>query len=210
MSFFPRLIAITPESSPDLLWEKAQPAIEAGLSGILIRQPAWRDRAILEFVHRLRKLSTELWVSVHDRAHLSLVPEVDGVHLGFRSLPPTEVKRFLPANRVMGFSAHADDAERQREGADYLFFGPVFDTPSKRGLQLATGMEGLRAAVAESSVPVVALGGLRRKHVKDCLATGAAGMACLSDILGAEDPAHRVECWLAEANGILANTVRVS
>ena len=92
---------------------------------------------------------------------------------------------------LVGRSTH-DDAELARahdEGVDYVTFGPVFDTPSKRGILRPRGLDGLARAVSRTSLPVLGLGGISADHAPDVRATGVFGIAAIRAILGAHDPA---------------------
>ncbi len=192
----PELIAITTGRGFARERASAAEAVTAGLPGILLRQPAWSDRELLSFAQLLRSQCQKLWIGVHDRAHLILAPEIDAVHLGYRSLRPSEVREFLPAGKQVGFSAHVHDEPEAWLGADYLFFSPVKPTPSKAGLLEPVGFDGLRRACSSIELPVIALGGLTSDDVANCLAAGARGVACLSGILQAESPGEEVAGWL--------------
>lgn len=198
MKKLPELIAITTGEALPRDRARTIAAVGAGLPGLLLREPKLSDRELLAYASELREVSNELWLVVHDRAHLVNSPVLDGVHLGFRSLKPGQVREFVPAEKVIGFSSHVHDGPASWSGADYVFFGPVKETPSKAGLVEVTGFDGLRSAVSKCELPVVALGGLAPCDVQACQAAGVAGVACLSDILMAEEPTQRVAMWRAQ------------
>jgi thiamine-phosphate diphosphorylase len=163
--------------------------VERGLRALVVREPELSDKAVLELVRDLREHSaSDLWLSVHDRVHLAEAGGADAVHLGFRSLSPREARAILPAHVAIGFSAHADDEPRVREGAEWLLFGPVLDTPSKRALKEPQGFDGLARAASASPIPLWALGGMKPEHANAALDAGARGIAVLSGIFGAPDP----------------------
>jgi thiamine-phosphate pyrophosphorylase len=194
----PALVALTPgDLGAGPLLDAVRRATAAGLAGILLREPEMSDLALLALARDVRAiLGSEGWLGVHDRVHLAETCGADAVHVGFRSLSPTEARGILPATISIGFSAHAgDDPERARD-ADYLFFGPVLDTPSKRGKKEPVGFEGLAAAVAGSPAPVWGIGGIRPDHAAECLAAGAAGIAVLGGILNSPDPAAAAAAYL--------------
>jgi thiamine-phosphate pyrophosphorylase len=180
-------------------------AASAGLSGVLVREPGLSDRDTLALARRLREVldrasshTAPAWLALHDRLHLAAACGADGVHLGYRSLPVAEARAILPRGLSLGFSAHAHDDPAAWDAADYLFFGPVLDTPSKEGLVEPTGFEGLTQAVERAGQkPVLALGGLQPKHAARVRETGAAGLAVLRGVLGAEDPAGATRDYLA-------------
>jgi len=165
-------------------------AFEAGLPGLLLREPSLDERSFLALARELCELARSFggrWLGLHDRLHVARLLPVDGLHLGFRSLHPGTARELLPPSVAVGFSAHAGDAPEDWEGADYLTFGPLRETPSKVGILEAVGLEGLEVAARLARRPVLAIGGVRPEDVRPARASGAAGVAVLSGILGAED-----------------------
>lgn len=124
----------------------------------------------------------------------------DGVHLGYRSASVAEARAALGGTVLVGRSTH-DDAElddARTAGADYVTFGPIHDTPSKRGLLSARGMERLAAAVARvHPLPVVALGGLSADDASSVRRSGAAGIAAIRALVAAPDPGAAAQAFLA-------------
>lgn len=188
----PALIAFTPgdvaETDRARLLGIVRACRAAGLRGLVLREPRLSDRALLEIALGLRDVFADGWLCVHDRVHLAAAAGADAAHLGWKSLPPAVARGVLPPEIAVGFSSHAGDDPALFEACDYLVFGPVRDTPSKRGLREPTGFDGLARAAARSGRPVWALGGLRPEDVGEALASGAAGVAVLSGIVSAADP----------------------
>lgn len=203
----PTLLALSPGTLRDAadverLLQRAAAARAAGLRGVLLREPHLGERPFLELARRLRALlaGDGGWLGLHDRAHLVAAAGADAVHVGFRSLSPAELRSWLPADVAVGLSTHAGDDVAAWGSADYLVHGPVFDTPSKRGLLEPIGTGGLAAAVARAPRPVWALGGLAPEHperVRGALEAGARGVAVLAAVLAREDPAPAVRALLA-------------
>jgi thiamine-phosphate diphosphorylase len=198
----PPLVALTPGDLGGAgvhgLLTRAARAVEAGLRGVLLREPRLDDRAFLELACALRDVLGESgWLGVHDRVHLAPACRADTVHLGFRSLPVDALPEACVAGRARGLSTHADDGPDAWFGADYLFHGPVRSTPSKEGLIEPVGMEGLRAAVECSPAPVWAIGGIEPADARPALQAGASGVAVLRGVLGAADPASAAAAYLA-------------
>jgi len=117
--------------------------------------------------------------------------DADGVHLGYRSARPGAARRLLGPGFRIGASTH--DAEELARalaaGVDYVTFGPVYDTASKRGLLEPRGPALLARAVEQAApVPVLALGGVVAPRVAEVRAAGVAGIACIGAVLDADDP----------------------
>ncbi|MDF1797895.1 MAG: thiamine phosphate synthase [Planctomycetota bacterium] len=160
----------------------------AGLGGLVLREPNLPDGPLLELASRLRG---ELgWLAVHDRIHVARAAGADAAHLGFRSLRPADA-RLAAGDLALGLSTHAGDDPATWSGVDYLFHGPVFETPSKSGLLEPTGVDGFRAALERrprSELPMLALGGITPANAPDLLAAGAHGIAVIGAVLGAASP----------------------
>jgi thiamine-phosphate diphosphorylase len=194
----PKLVALSPgDAAAQKFLSAARRATAAGLKGILLREPEMSDRALLELGVEVRRiLGAEGWLAIHDRVHLAEACNADAVHLGFRSLAPKEARAILPHEIAIGFSAHAGDERGIEEGADYLFLGPVLDTPSKRGVKEPIGFEGLSEEIAKRKQPAWAIGGLRPEHTARCIEAGASGIAVLAGIFRSTDPAASTRTYL--------------
>lgn len=119
-------------------------------------------------------------VLINDRLDIALAAELDGVHLAQASLPPDAVRsRVSKRGFLIGVSTHnrLEVDEALRQGADYLVFGPVFETPSKRPYGSPVTPQALGEVVRRSDRPVFALGGVDLHNYPDCLEQGAAGIA---------------------------------
>jgi len=201
----PPLLALSPgdlaEAELPGFLARLRRAVEAGLRGLLLREPQLEDRSFLELARSVRAQLAEThgahaWLGLHDRVHLVLAAGAQGVHLGFRSLRPRELPHELLGGAAVGLSTHAADETAQWSGADYLFHGPVNPTPSKLGLVEPIGADGLAAGVARAPVPVWALGGLGPEHVALALEAGARGVAAISALWSPDDPAPTVTAFL--------------
>ncbi|MBI5431932.1 MAG: thiamine phosphate synthase [Planctomycetes bacterium] len=197
----PPLLALSPgdlgRATVERFLAAASRARAAGLAGIVLREPALDEHAYVELARRLRAKFAGAWLAVHDRAHLALPLGADAAHVGFRSLAPAVLRTWLDPKLALGLSTHADDNARAWADADYLFHGPVFDTPSKRGLVEPIGLAGLVRAKGRTTRPTWALGGIRPDRVRDVLATGVQGVAVRAGIFDAADPARAVASLLA-------------
>jgi thiamine-phosphate diphosphorylase len=131
---------------------------------------------------------------VNDRVDVALALDADGVQLGVRSLPIRVVRRMLPRGRLLGYSAHAaaEAAAARRWGADFVFMGPVYATPSHP----TPGAGPALVAAAGAAAPIVAIGGITPERVREVVAAGAAGIAVRSGVWAAADPVAAVVAFL--------------
>jgi len=120
---------------------------------------------------------------VNDRADVAAAAGADGVHLTSLSLPPETIRLTFGAGFLIGVSTHslAQAAAARRGGSDFIVFGPVFDTPSKRQYGVSLGLTDFRKVASElAPFPVLALGGVTVDNVADCIDAGAAGIAAIT------------------------------
>jgi thiamine-phosphate pyrophosphorylase len=132
-------------------------------------------------------------ILINDRLDVAWAARTDGVHLGEASLPVALVARFKPLagkpglllnflpDFLIGASCHSLEAalRAEREGADYIFFGPVFATPSKASFGPPQGLPRLAEISRAVSIPVLAIGGVTAVNASSCLRAGAAGIAAI-------------------------------
>ena len=135
-------------------------------------------------------------VIVNDRADIAALAGADGVHVGQDDLPPAAVRTIVGGAAVVGLSTHtpAQIAAALAEPISYLAIGPVFGTATKATGYEAVGLDAVRRAAAqagEKGIPVVAIGGITLERAASVLEAGAASVAVISDLAGA-DPASRV------------------
>ena len=127
---------------------------------------------------------------IDDRVDVALVAEADGVHLGQTDLPLADARRLAPRLWI-GVSTHnLDQVVAARDGgADYLGFGPVFATGTKRNPDPVQGVTGLTTAVAAAGeLPVVAIGGITPSNVGSVVTAGAAAACVIAAVTAAPDP----------------------
>jgi len=138
-------------------------------------------------------------IVINDRLDVALAEGADGVHLGETGLPVKDARALIEnwtAHRdfVVGVSCHSVEAVRTAAsaGADYVFFGPVFATPSKAAFGSPQGLELLEDACQWVTIPVIAIGGITLKNAAQCYAAGAAGIAAIRLFQQAADPAATI------------------
>jgi thiamine-phosphate pyrophosphorylase len=133
---------------------------------------------------------------VNDRLDVALTERAGGVHFGENSLPVAQTKRLVESHAsgqdfLIGASCHSLEAAMSAadDGASYLFFGPVFATPSKAAFGAPQGLDLLAKVCRSVSVPVLAIGGITLDKAAACVASGASGIAAIRLFQDAPDPA---------------------
>lgn len=186
-SLVPHAGSLDPHVLLDELARSIQNAIASGVDSVQIRE---KDLSGTELLSTARAAvaaasGTSTRIVVNDRLDVAVASGAAGVHLGGRSLPVSEVYKWRGARRergdfLIGGSCHSLDAAlAAHEGADYLFFGPVFSTPSKACFGPPQGLQRLAEICRRVAVPVIAIGGIDWHTAPQCLRAGAAGIAAI-------------------------------
>jgi thiamine-phosphate pyrophosphorylase len=166
-------------------------AIRAGVPAIQLRERDLSARELVALAQDIRVIADRDAVPliVNDRIDLALALNLAGVHLRSNSLSVGVARRLLGRDRLIGRSTHSVDEVRRagKEGADYVVFGPVFETPSKRSYGAPLGLGALAEACRHSSVPVFAIGGVTGERVRELRLAGAHGVAVIGAILARDD-----------------------
>jgi thiamine-phosphate pyrophosphorylase len=182
------------------LAEVVAQCLDAGLRAVQLREKDLGVRDLLGLAASLREVTRRhgACLLVNDRADVALVVDADGVQRTHLSLPVAALRRIGPPSFLIGASAHSEGEARQAaaEGADFIVFGPVYDTPSKRQYGRPQGLHALGQVAAAVGRPVIAIGGITPERVPEVRAAGAAGVAVISAILGAERPAEATKAFL--------------
>jgi thiamine-phosphate pyrophosphorylase len=192
------LAGADPSRGTQALLSAVRAAAEATVDWIQIREKdlSGRDLAALtrEALRYVEKTSigsgTPPRIIVNDRLDVAIASRSGGAHLGESSLDVSEAKRLvqslLPAQPplddfLVGVSCHSLETAKAatRGGADYIFFGPIFATPSKAAFGQPQGLARLAELCASVSIPVLAIGGITLENASSCLASGASGIAAI-------------------------------
>lgn len=172
--------------------------MEGGVKTIQLREKGLSTKELYSLAHEARKVTSDFHANliVNDRVDVALAVDADGVHLGWQSLPPDIVRRLIGHEKLMGISTHnrQEAIQAQIHGADYITFGPVFDTPSKSGILEPTGPGGIQKLKKELHIPVIALGGIHEKNIESVLHNKADGIAVVSSIMHADAPEATARC----------------
>ncbi len=166
---------------------KIRAATATGVDWVQIRERDMPARKLLALVKAaIGAREGDARILVNDRLDVALTAGAAGVHLGGASVPVREVVRWLrernaTAEFLVGVSCHSLDEARAAEdaGAGYVFFGPVFETPSKKSYGLPQGIAKLAETCSAVRIPVIAIGGVNEENATECTRAGAAGIAAI-------------------------------
>ena len=181
---------------PDVVEE----CLGAGLRAVQLREKDLPVMDLLALAAPLRESTRRhgARLFLNDRLDTALAADADGVQRTGASLPVAILRRLAPPPFLIGASVHAlDEAVRaEADGADFITFGPVYDTASKRQYGAPQGLERLGRGAAALRRPVIAGGGIDPRRAPEVMAAGASGVAAIGAFLSAERPGDVVKAFL--------------
>jgi thiamine-phosphate pyrophosphorylase len=184
----------TSADAHELLLESVELAADAGVDWIQLREKDYSGKAWEELVkesfRRISAARVPARLFVNDRLDVALACGASGVHLSENGIPVADACRLRDeffASRegkpdfLVGVSCHSLGAAMgaARAGADYIYFSPIFHTPSKANYGPPQGLERLAAVCRAVTIPVIAIGGISADNAVACFQAGAAGVAAI-------------------------------
>lgn len=186
---FPRIYPITDRKVSGLSHsEQVERLINGGARLIQIREKDLPGRDFFEDAKRCVEIAraARVKILINDRVDLAMALGADGVHLGQYDLPPTEARKLLGENAIIGVSTHnilqAKDASNLP--VDYLAIGPIFATSTKTNPDPTVGIEGIkdvRNIVGDKTI--VAIGGINGSNLAEVFAAGADSAAMIGELI---------------------------
>jgi thiamine-phosphate pyrophosphorylase len=171
-------------------------AVEAGADLIQIRERDLRARDLCLAAESAAIIArgSDTRVLVNDRADVAAAYGI-GVHLTTKSMRAATIRRAFGSDMLIGVSTHSLEEVEEAEagGADFVVFGPVFETESKKRFGPPLGLRALAEATAKSNIPLLALGGITFGNFHQALDAGASGIAAISLFAETHDLARIVQ-----------------
>lgn len=168
-------------------------AVRGGATCVQLREKELSTKEFLQQAVMLARLLEPLGIPlvINDNVEVALACGASGLHLGQGDLSPGQARQLLPPEMFIGWSVEtaADVLRSASMPVDYLGVSPVFATPTKTDTKAPWGLEGLRQARALTNLPLVAIGGIHGGNAEEVLRAGADGLAVVSAICAADDPA---------------------
>lgn len=157
--------------------DQVKHVLDKGIRLIQVREKDLPEDELFSLLEDVVKVSQGYGakIFVNSRVDMAVLLNLEGVHLPSRSIPLYRVKHKFPHLKV-GKSCHTVEEllKAQEDGADYLFFSPIFPVEGKGR---PVGIEGLTEILKVVKVPVYALGGINKINLKEVLDTGVYGVA---------------------------------
>ncbi|MDN0077241.1 thiamine phosphate synthase [Crenobacter sp. SG2303] len=168
-------------------------ATRNGATVVQLRAPEWKKRAWLALAVDLKALLAPRGVPliINDHVDIALAADADGVHVGQKDLPAHVVRRLIGPNKLLGLSTSslADLRGVDADLVDYIGVGPVYPTGTKEDANPVLGVVKLAQLLVEKPLPAVAIGGIGIAQAAEVIGAGADGVAVVSAICAATDPA---------------------
>jgi len=171
--------------------EAVRLALEGGVKAVQLREKDLPVREFLALAQEMRAITREFGAKliINDRVDVAMTVGADGVHLGHQSMPVDAARKVVGTGLLIGVSTHTTEEAlaAQAGGADFVTFGPIFETPSKTGLGNPVGAAAIRYLKNEINIPIFALGGIKSGNILPVMSAGADGVAMISAIMAADD-----------------------
>lgn len=196
-----RLVAITDDAEDRraTLVDRVVAAVQGGATSIQVRLKNATAREVVEVTRSIMS-KVSVPVIVNDRADIALVAGAAGVHVGEADLPVAAIRRFAPADFIIGASLGSDAELPNAKDADYVGVGPVYGSDSKSDAGAEIGVEGFKRLAALVPHPAVAVGGITADRALQITVAGAVGVAVINAIFSSDDP-ERSTREIADAIG---------
>ncbi len=197
-----KLYAITNRllCEPHALHDVIHDLLEAGVRAIQLREKDLGDSEYLHLAEPIAGLcqtySARLFVN--SRAKVALELGAAGLHLPASTPPIKRIKSETGNGLLIGCSIHSliEAQAREKEGADFVTFSPIFPSASKPGYGPTVGIKKLEALASAIEIPVFALGGISPDLVPECIGAGAHGVAVMSGVMSPETGITRAREYL--------------
>jgi thiamine-phosphate pyrophosphorylase len=181
----------------------ARVMIEGDVDLIQLRAKTQPLEEIVDLVGKLHRITSAAGIPliVNDYAEVAARVPVEGVHLGQDDDSVSHARKKAGRDVLIGKSTHSLEQAiaAEREGADYVGFGPIFATPTKPDYQ-PVGLNGIKRVHHEVSVPTFFIGGIKIDNLGEVLAAGAKRVAIVSGLLNAPDIAKYARACKALLN----------
>lgn len=186
------------------LLEVVAGAVRSGVTMVQLREKEADTREFIELGQAIKAILHPAGIPliINDRADIALVIGADGLHIGQQDMTYGDARRLLGPEAIIGISIENEVQARECllfSGLDYIGASPVFATPTKRDTAPALGLAGLRTIrdIVGPQLPIVAIGGIHLTNIQDIIHAGADGVAVVSAICSAPDPAQATRELLA-------------
>lgn len=175
-------------------FEKIEASLKGGLKALHLREKDLETIDLYNLAKELKVLTDkyDAHLFINDRVDIAKDLNLTGVHLAENSVDVKVARKFLGNDFLIGASRHSLNGaiEAKEQGADFITFSPIYETPSKMGYGEPQGIEKLKEVCEKVSIPVFALGGVREENLEELVNAGVKGVSLIREILTNENIEH--------------------
>lgn len=189
-----KLIAVTDGNMAEAELVETVQTIAPYVDFIILREKQKSPRAYLTFVNRLLAAGVAKdRLCIHEHAVICAITGVNRLHLPENSLPVNKIKQLFPSLTI-GVSVHTlpKAVEAEQNGADYVMYGHVYATASKKGME-PRGIKQLEKIISSVYLPVIAIGGINVTKMEELAQVNADGIAIMSAVFSQDNPLEAVK-----------------
>jgi thiamine-phosphate pyrophosphorylase len=172
-------------------YDIAKMAIKGGADLIQLREKSLPTGELVDTAIKIRELCRKYKVLfiVNDRVDVAMLSDADGVHLGLGDVSIKDARKLLGRNKIIGGTAHSlkEAKEVEKNGADYIGFGHIFQTSSKLKADKPKGVALLKKIVKQIKTPIIAIGGITTVNIVDVMKTEVHGAAVIGSVVKSKD-----------------------
>ncbi|MCL2062778.1 MAG: thiamine phosphate synthase [Candidatus Cloacimonetes bacterium] len=186
-------------SNPVLAYSKiAEICVRQKIKYLQLREKDLDDRKLLAIAREIKSITkdSETKFIINDRADICLLSEADGLHLGQDDISFQDAVDLLPKGKIIGISTHNIDQALNalKFNPDYIGFGPIFKTPTKKKPDPEVGCDQLKQIITIShnlnksqDIPIVAIGGIDENNICEIISTGAKNICMVRAFMSNND-----------------------
>ena len=185
------LYAITDGGNDKDLINKVKASLDGGLRAIQLREKGLGGADLLTLAEKVSRITKDYKAKlfINDRADVARLIDADGLHLTSSSFKPSDARPLMGDDKLIAVSTHSlsDAMQAETDGADFITFGPIYETPSKMKYGAPLGLRALKEVTEAIKIPVFALGGIKEENISEVIDTGAYGIAMISTIFSSDN-----------------------
>lgn len=199
-----RLLVISDRKLTDNLLSVVKRCCAGGVKAIQLREKDMLAGELVKLANDVKTLTlvTQTKLIINDRIDIALLSKADGLHVSGGGIEMKYIKKYK--GLLKGKSVHSVKEAKiaEKEGYDYLLFGPVFRTPAKIRYGSPQGLKNLESVCSSANIPVFAVGGITPRRVKKCLNAGAYGVAVIRAIMISKNVKQTIAEFKTELGGL--------
>lgn len=177
-------------------FECVKAMIDGGIKIIQYRDKTKSIKEKVKEAREIRELCKRNGVIfiVNDHVDIAILVDADGVHIGQDDMDPSDVRKLIGDNKIIGLSTHSEEQGMKaylNPDVDYIGVGPIFPTTTKDTAPVGLGY--LEYAVKNLHLPFTAIGGIKEHNLHEIISRGAKNVCLVSDIVGADNITEKVK-----------------